>query len=548
LLAWVGLVVAGAALVASPQAASAFCGTYVSGGDADLFNNATQVVMMRDGQQTVLSMRNDYQGPPDDFAIVIPTPQVLQKDDVKTIEDDVFDRIDRLTAPRLVEYWEKDPCSRRRGIDVGAFGDAAAAAPTGGGGGRVDVEAQFDVGEYEVVVLSSSESSALETWLQDNDYNVPQGAGSYLRPYVQQGQYFFVARVDTDKVNFKNGRAVLSPLRFHYQSDEFKLPVRLGLINSQGKQDLIVNILAPDGQRYRAANYPNATIPTNLRVKESVKNYFPSFYRALFKRTLKQNRKNGQNPVVTEYVWGASKCDPCPEPPLDRSYLLTLGADVISEDSSNSGGGPDAGMGTSADAGPDAGSNSGRRSRRPPRRRPTGWTITRLHARYDADTLGEDLVFEPAPAIRGGQGLPGNLKQGAQTGARANSFQGRYIITHPWNKAITCDNPRRGRWGGKPGSDGPSTSVAPSQTNKSALSNGSGGGASSKSSDEVDLDEAMAEGDLTPPVENAQSTDSSGAQKGCGCSTGDERAPFPFGAAAAVLLAATAAVRRRWRS
>ncbi|MEZ4403504.1 MAG: DUF2330 domain-containing protein [Kofleriaceae bacterium] len=50
---------------------------------------------------------------------------------------------------------------------------------------------------------------------------------------------FFVAKVDPAKVAFKDGRAALSPLRFHYDSDEFALPIRLGLANSSGTQDLI---------------------------------------------------------------------------------------------------------------------------------------------------------------------------------------------------------------------------------------------------------------------------------------------------------------------
>lgn len=41
-------------------AANAFCGFYVSGADQTLFNNATQVVLMREGTRTVLSMQNDY--------------------------------------------------------------------------------------------------------------------------------------------------------------------------------------------------------------------------------------------------------------------------------------------------------------------------------------------------------------------------------------------------------------------------------------------------------------------------------------------------------
>src|SRR6185503_12718620 len=103
-----GALLLGAAL-AAPADAGAFCGFYVGGAGAKLFNNATMVVLLRDGTKTVLSMQNNYQGPPEKFAMVVPVPIVLQKENVKTLERGTFDRVDQLAAPRLVEYWEEDP-------------------------------------------------------------------------------------------------------------------------------------------------------------------------------------------------------------------------------------------------------------------------------------------------------------------------------------------------------------------------------------------------------------------------------------------------------
>src|SRR4026208_125345 len=101
----------GTALLLATTQTDAFCGFYISGADAKLFNNATQVVLMREGTRTVLSMQNSYQGPPENFAMVVPVPVVLDKDKVKTLDRAMFDKIDQLDAPRLVEYWEQDPCN-----------------------------------------------------------------------------------------------------------------------------------------------------------------------------------------------------------------------------------------------------------------------------------------------------------------------------------------------------------------------------------------------------------------------------------------------------
>jgi hypothetical protein len=263
------LLVALAALFALPRSAAAFCGFYVSGADASLVADATQVVLLRDGTRTVIAMQNDYKGPPEDFAMVVPVPVVLQKENVKTLPRDVFARLDKLSAPRLVEYWEQDPCPTHKdeGIglgNIGTLGHGAGGSGQGFGNGHgalVKVEAKFEVGEYDIVILSSKSSSALDAWLKENKYKIPSDAEPLLRPYVQAGSKFFVAKVNASKIKLEDGVATLSPLRFHFDSDKLELPVRLGLVNSSGKQDLVVQILSP-GKRYEVANYPNVTIPT----------------------------------------------------------------------------------------------------------------------------------------------------------------------------------------------------------------------------------------------------------------------------------------------
>ena len=279
----------------------------------------------------------------------------------------------------------------------------------------VTVEAQFAVGEYDIVILSAKDSTGLDTWLRQEKYNIPAGAEPLLRPYVESGLKFFVAKVDPTKVVFEGNRAILSPLRFHYDADEFTLPIRLGLANSSGTQDLIVSILSPQ-HRYQVMNYPNVTIPTNIDVKPSVKNNFAAFYAALFDATVEKHK----GAIVTEYAWDAGKCDPCPGPTLDSSDFATLGADVLD--------GP-------------------REQPKPYENR--DFVLTRLHARYGKD-LKDDLRFSLAEPIVGGRerfGAGGKLEEGARADT-INNFQGRYAIRYPWNGPIRCNNPQRGRWGG----------------------------------------------------------------------------------------------------
>ena len=88
-----------AVALAAPTAAHAFCGFYINGAGSEMFNDATQVVLMRKGTRTVLSMQNNYKGPAEEFAMVVPVPTVLQEGDVKTLPRDVFARVEAMGAP-----------------------------------------------------------------------------------------------------------------------------------------------------------------------------------------------------------------------------------------------------------------------------------------------------------------------------------------------------------------------------------------------------------------------------------------------------------------
>ena len=419
------------ALVVDAGSAHAFCGFYVSGSGQKMTNDATQVVLMRDGTRTVLSMQNDYKGPLEDFAMVIPVPVVLHEKDVKTLSGEVFQHVEALGSPRLVEYWEQDPCPQPR---EERMYDMAPRASMGGAGIAMDeakpakketvkIEAKFDVAEYQILILSATDSTGLETWLNQNHYKIPAGAEPLLRPYVESGMKFFVAKVDAKKVKMVDGHAALSPIRFGYESEDFSLPIRLGMANSNGKQDLIVNILSKD-KRFEVANYKNVFIPTNFDVRSTVKSRFAEFYAALFDKTIEANPGS----VVTEYAWTATRgyhCDPCTEYDVSTQDMATLGGDLMKNGIEND------------------------------------FVLTRLHARYGKSDMKDDLRFREAKPVTGGR--EEYAKDGIEYGAKPsqqNFFQARYAVRHWWAGPIACKNPQRGVWGGPPDGGGQQTIAA----------------------------------------------------------------------------------------
>jgi hypothetical protein len=474
--------------------------------------------------------------------MVVPVPIVLQKENVKTLTDEIFDKLDKLAAPRLVEYWEQDPCAERAKEELeksvpAPVAAAMAAPPSGGAGLGVKIEAQFKVGEYEIVILSAQDSTGLDTWLRQSGYKIPEGAEPLLRPYVQSGSKFFVAKVDVQKVRFDDkGMAKLSPLRFHYDAEQFNLPVRLGLINSGGTQDLIVHILAR-GQRYELANYKNVTIPTNLDVDEKARDQFGALYAALFDRTIEKN----PGAVVTEYAWDAGSCDPCPGPTLDFSDITTLGGDVL----------PDAQTQTPPPV-------PGGPAPAPMVMPPPSWggnvVLTRLHARYGRDSLGEDLVFRVAEPIQGGREFPGpdgKLETGAQKGYM-NNFQGRYAIRHSWKGPIACSNPIRGIWGGPPGGEQAAGGGGVKAAQNLAFApRGALELASMVRHDvpEIGLQAASASASNAPPVPHAGAVEPlPPSSRGCGaCAVGEGSGRGAFFAAMGGLAAALGWLARRRR-
>ncbi len=367
-----------AGLAAAGNAFS-FCGFFVAKADAKLFNKASQVVIARDENRTVLTMVNDFQGEIKDFAIVVPVPVVLKKDQIHIGENKIVERLDAFSAPRLVEYFDEDPCAPRPvPMPMSATADRSSGGKARGENALgVTIEAQFTVGEYDILILSAKESTGLETWLTQNGYRIPQGANELLQPYIKTNMKFFVAKVNLKEYE-KTGNKFLRPIQMAFESPKFMLPIRLGMINADGEQDLIVYVLSPKG-RAEVANYRTVKIPSDTEIPVYIKTEFADFYRAMFQRAYE---KEGRNVVFVEYAWDMAWCDPCAADPLTNEELKKAGVFWLDQSQQNV-------------------------------------YITRLHVRYGRAKFPEDLTFQETP--------------------NRENYQGRYILRYPFTGKITCD-------------------------------------------------------------------------------------------------------------
>jgi hypothetical protein len=365
--------------------ALAFCGFYVAKIDSKLFNKSSQVIIARADNRTILTMANDYQGDVKEFALVVPIPYVFEESQIQVGDPTIFERIDAYSAPRLVEYFDSNPCETIYLEELAlpsVSADSAASAPEQNERATtlgVTIESQFSVGEYDILILGADDSAGLETWLVENDYKLPEGASEALAPYIKMDMKFFVARVNIDRFD-ESGFTNLRPLMMAFESDEFMLPIQLGMVNADGAQDLTIYLLSPEG-RVELENYRVAQIPSDVTVPEFVEKEFPETYKAMFDTAYE---REGKKAVLLEYAWDMAWCDPCAAEPLTNEELTRAGV-FWNVDDFNA---------------------------------PNVY-LTRLHVRYTKETFPEDLMFRV-------------------TQNREN-FQGRYILQRPFRGELTCE-------------------------------------------------------------------------------------------------------------
>lgn len=371
-----------AVLTLIAPAAQAFCGFYVARADGELFNKASMVVYTRVNDTSVITMSSDYRGDPAEFAMIVPTPKVLDRSQVTTVPSATVAHLDRYTAPRLVEYFEEDPCNQvvyEPAIPEVTVEGGAATRKERRDGARalgVKIEREFAVGSYDIQMLSARQSDGLAEFLRGEGYKLPEGAEAALQGYISMGMKFFVA-----KVNLKRHAAgavqELEPLQLTFRSKDFMLPIQLGKLNGDGPQDLIVLALTRKG-RTVLTNYMTKDIPSDMNVPIFVSQVFPQFYRAMF------DTAAGTDGAFLEYAWDMSWCDPCADDPLSHAEFKQLGVNWVRKAEAST----------------------------------PNVFVTRLHFRYSPTSFFEDLKF-------------------AVTDDREN-FQGRYILNHPFEGEITC--------------------------------------------------------------------------------------------------------------
>lgn len=459
---WVGL-----GMAMSPLTAFALPGFFAGKNGAERINRSTEVVVAMKGDQKVISVMADYDGPNEPFAFVMPVPTDVSIDSVKTLKRASVERISELTAPRFHEFWEMDPCEPGKAEQIWERSLVASSDTDFLGAGdmfkdtekappemklKVDPDLREEGSEYTFSLVPSNVAG----WLSGKGYKLP--AGLSLDGY--DGMAYLVAEVNPEKVELGGrGEALLSPIRYATKQP-VEIASTLGLVHQKGHQELIIYTLHPD-KRFEVKNYENVVPPTNLQVDFQVKERMGEYYAALHDMLLQKNAQA----FLTEYAWSTEGCgQPCPNAKLALHEVLTLGADVFERNLSESELHPEPPARTPEEEeiykkkSKDEQKQDDELRAEVARRkalieRQSKFVLSRLHHRYDKSGLPKDVELGEAPPLQGGLDVPkgadGELPQGSKPGSE-NMLQTRFVHLHPNKAVVNCEAPERFRWGKPP--------------------------------------------------------------------------------------------------
>ena len=226
-------------------------------------------------QQTVLWDQIRYSGNPSEFAWVLP---VRPGTKIELSHDEWIASLDATTQPKIIQPLAQP--SGRFGGGNGSFGDGDgqgsgcgcgssltsassadnAGSPSSGSADAglapppaVEVISQEVVGPYETVIVRSDKPKALESWLRDHGYALPDSILPIIEAYTKEKLDFVALRLRPGQ-----GVRAMRPVRIVSPGADPMLPLRMVAAGIGAKVGLTLYVLSEG--RYRPQNFPEGKI------------------------------------------------------------------------------------------------------------------------------------------------------------------------------------------------------------------------------------------------------------------------------------------------
>jgi len=467
-----------------------FPGFFVGKTEAKRVLHTSTYVVMNRGDQSVVSVVADYQGPFEPFAVIMAVPAEVTLDRITTIRREFVDRVDQMSAPRYHEFWELDPCDPvkptqewERDLRVQTGGDNFLGGAMDMGPTRkvpkellLSVKTEQKSGEY--TFFMPAEAQSFEDLVKERGWALTAPMQQAIGAYTGQGFRFVLAEVDPNRVELVGSeKGQLSPIRYWTDHRVTKLPTKLSRLAADGHQELFVLVLDPE-HRYQTTNYEIANAPTNVEVDYQypyngkdvyLKERMAELVAGLHDVWLTKHPKT----FWLEYAWKSVDCgQPCPNDPLLINELLTLGGDVFETKVADEDKNPKPPKRTEEEEQKVKIELEGLVPADRPKRKKLieqerkdlftrkallarhEYVITRLHHRYADEGMPNDVEIGAAQGgIEGGIWIPkGPTREVSREAKPAEDFrfQTRFLNFHEWKGMQACETPERYRWSKPP--------------------------------------------------------------------------------------------------
>ena len=240
--------------VAAAVSAVSFAGQRQASACGGCFHPPTQTVTDITDERMLLSVsatqstlydQIEYSGTPSSFAWVLPIHGTVT---VGLSADVLFGSIDTLTATQINPPPQNCPapnCASRAPVAFAGGGASKSDADAG----TVMVLSQANVGPYSTVQLHSTDSSALDSWLVTNGFNIPAAVQPILDAYVKEGFDFLAMKLLPNQ-----GVQAMRPVRVTMAGASVSLPLRMASVGTGAITGITIWVVA-DG-RYEPQNFP----------------------------------------------------------------------------------------------------------------------------------------------------------------------------------------------------------------------------------------------------------------------------------------------------